>query len=147
MARQRKAKTAYELCERVCEAIKAKPLAYYQADWVKRGEVRPDELRVPENTCDTAFCRGGWLVAVHDGKNHEHASGPGAIHTRAYELLGVRNDGVGEPLRLSVVSLFLASAVGGRPGSKAYVREGIAGMRRFMREHKAHLQARSLRGV
>ncbi len=143
MARRRKATTAYELCERTCEAIAAHPLAYFQKDWIRTGARRPEELR-GDTECETTFCRAGWLVAVHDGKSR--ATDAGEISTRADVLLGRRRD-LGD-FDFAVTELFNGGGLSHlTPGTKAYVRKGIAGLRAFMRKHKAHLQAQSLRGV
>ena len=152
VTRRGKAKTAYELLERVCEAIKAHPLNYYQGYWKSRrgrskGQVRhtqvmealPPSLDVPENTCGTAFCRAGFIVAEHDG----YEARPIDFNQRARRLLGIDEYESFD----DVSRLFDASAVTGTPGTSRYVRQGIAGLRAFMKEHEAHLKARSLKGV
>lgn len=145
--KQPKAKTAYELLGRVCEAIKAHPLSYYQRMWA----AKPDWCFAPDvaakNECGTVFCRAGWLVALNDGNKNidvendvvelkgrfEH------IQTRAKALLDMSDD--------DVRPLFSESSVTGSPGTTDYVRQGVRGIRDFMRKHEAHLKARSLRGV
>jgi hypothetical protein len=137
MARQKKPKTAYELLERVCEAIKAHPLNYYQGMWVsQRGssmDPLPASLDVPDNKCGTAFCRAGWVCQLLDG-----AMPRGGVGGRSNEILGLSDDET-DPLYYEEMR--------GAPGSKAYVQQGVRGVRAFMRQHAKHLKARSLRGV
>jgi hypothetical protein len=144
MARQKKAANAYELLGRVCEAIEARPLSYYQGWWSQsRGATGvcalEDELNTPENECGTAYCRAGWIVALHDG--HHVAKDWRRVQDRACALLDMDEFDTDELFNGGAVPLSLT------PGSTRYVRAGIAGVRAFMRKHKAHLQARSLRGV
>jgi hypothetical protein len=144
MARQKKAENAYELLERVCEAIKASPINYGQDAWCFTPTPDCDcdqckALRAQQEHggCGTAFCRAGWIVALHDG--HAAAKETDDIEGRAVTLLGLG--------RSDTDHLFDGSAVTGKVGTVAYVRKGIAGVRAFMKQHAAHLKARSLRGV
>lgn len=152
--RQPKAKDAYELLERVCVAIKEHPLSYWQGYWKATRGYRgggcgdvcelPESLNTSNNTCGTAFCRAGWMVALHDGMRAKPASFEG----RAKELIGVyKDDGVDCVLLGSTDRLFEGGAVDGTPGTRPYVNAGIKGIRAFMKKHAAHLKARKLRGV
>lgn len=132
-------KTAWELCERVCEAIQAHPLNYYQDYFVaRRGGSLPEALDTPANACGTAYCRAGWMVVIADG-----ADWCESYRDRACELLGMKrwqiNDTTSEICRL-----FGAWLNGPTPGTKAYVRRGVSGLRRFMTKHEAHLRAHRL---
>jgi hypothetical protein len=147
-ARRRKPRTAWELCEQACKAIAENPLNYCQAMWKSRrgcdvdefgrdsegaGSELPPELDLPENTCGTAFCRAGWLVVLHDGKD----ANPVKWERRALELLGMNHVG----------KLFDGGEVEGAPGSPDYVKAGVSGLRAFMAEHEAHLKAHRLKDV
>ena len=140
---KRKPRTAWELCERVCEAIAAHPGGYLQEMWVTRGKKvigRAMSASLPrKEICGTAFCRAGWLIEVADGAGAAAAMAC-SWEARANALLGVPHS--------ATHNLFAASALGAlKPGTKAYVREGIAGLRRFMKAHEAHLKARVLKGL
>jgi hypothetical protein len=149
--RRAKAKTAYELLGRVCEAIKAHRFAYYQGAWSMKAEWAFPPEQAARNECGTAFCRAGWMVALHDGaKNIDVAADkvllPGSIDyvsipTRASELLDMSADDQ------DVLALFDGEACSGVPGSSGYVAQGIRGLRAFMKKHAKHLKARSLKGV
>ena len=152
--RQPKAKTAYELLERVCAAIKAHPLAYYQDQWmlkskrdvVKRLRLTNEQAR---ESCGTAYCRAGWIVALHDGSAaarrmscewHSEEFGE-----RAREILAMPYQSSDDPIR--ECRLFQSGTVAAHPGTRAYAREGVRGLKAFMEQHKAHLKARKLDGV
>jgi hypothetical protein len=161
MKRRPKAKTAYELLERVCEAIKARPLSYYQGYWKARRGQRgngvgcaplPFLLDQPENTCGTAFCRAGWMVVLHDGLRanpRDRSSDPVmSWERRARQLLDMPPHlEFGMLVRDDVSDLFDAGDYSGVPGTPQYVKYGIDGLRAFMKTHEKHLKARSLRGV
>lgn len=118
-----KAKNAYELLERVCRAIAEAPQHYNQTEW-----------------CGTAYCRAGWIVAVHDGPiDDRHADDVG---NRAMELLDLSSDECW-PL-FSTYELFRTDA---EPGTSEYAEEGVRGVRVFMSQYSSHLKARSLKGV
>lgn len=141
-----KATNAYELLEQVCEAIAAHPLNYYQDRYVaNRGEGAddlPKELDTPANECGTAFCRAGWIVQLHDRRKLAYDE----YEYRAMELLGALGEDAEDPY-FDVVDLFAGGAVEGAPGSPEYVAEGIAGIRKFMAKHEAHLKAQSVNPV
>ena len=128
---QPKAKTAYELLERVCAVIAAKPTRYNQSDWCT------------ERKCGTAFCRAGWMVVLHDGP--DAARNAPDIASRAEALLGLTPD-ESWPL-FSTQQLFAKGTNGLRVGTPEYVQAGIDGTRAFMAKHEAHLKARKLDGV
>lgn len=148
-----KPKTAYELCERVCEHILEEPRRYFQNDWCRRGtgiqrmwsrlrsvlsidqDGNEDVMKpVPPPVCNTVACRAGWIVLLHDGMKAK----PRDFSDRANEILGVE--------WMDTQELFDGQDYG-QPGTKAYARKGVAGLRAFMKEHKAQLKARSLKGV
>lgn len=127
---------AYELCERVCEAIAAHPLNYYQDYWITRKRDLPSALRVPENECGTAYCRAGWMVQVADGRVVERVS------RRAFELLGdVAEDGQFTEDIWHLFETFEGDAMDLTPGTPEYIAEGIAGLRHFMAKYEARLKA------
>lgn len=141
MKRQLKAKTAYELLERVCAHILEEPKRYYQGSWVIRGKevIREQfpEFKGQAPACGTTACRAGWIVGLNDGLNalgNSHG-----VPERANNILGMSPD--------DTAALFDYNAVSGTPGTKSYVAQGVAGVRAFMKQHKAHLQARKLCGV
>ena len=150
MAPPKKAANAYELLQRVCAAIKAHPLAYYQAAWVltNKWEVQSNceftDAQMAES-CGTAYCRAGWIVALHDGRRAalqlEKDGGwlTSSVCIRANRVLGLEPE--------QTYRLFDGGAIGGRPGTRRYVAAGIRGVRAFMNQHAAHLKARSLKGV
>lgn len=134
MKRQPKAKTAYELLERVCAHILEEPKRYHQDYWGLRGEV---PLDVPRPKCGTVCCRAGWIVALNDGPK-------ALLHTcsgsRADRILGMTDEDTRELFYDDSVERF-------RQGTKRYANAGAAGIRRFMKKHKRYLQARALKGV
>lgn len=123
--RRAKPKTAYELLQRACEAIKATPQAYFQNWWRQ------------EQACGTAFCRAGWIVALHDGKAAVRSSDE--TGHRALDILG-HPQGAWD-------ALFVCGLVDGTPGTTSYASQGIRGLRDFMKTHRAHLKARLLKDV
>jgi hypothetical protein len=130
----------------VCEAIASHPEAYYQNDFVADVDKCGFPVDVAaKNTCGTAFCRAGWVVLLHDGV--ERARGYD-VSDRAVQLIGLKN---GRRSSLwahrDIVRLFQGDAVKGQAGTRAYVREGVRGLRMFMRKHAKHLKARLLKGV
>jgi hypothetical protein len=143
-ARRAKPKTAYELLERVCEAITANPLNYYQGFWKARRGARgsatvcalPEELDKPANECGTAFCRAGWIVALHDGINAR----PRDFDTRARAIMGFPRSGSFD----ECFGLFDGGAVYGTPGTRHYARQGASGVREFMKRHAEHLKAQKV---
>jgi len=151
--RRAKALNAYELLARVCEAIKAHPLAYYQGSWVVPterlvqavGEYTDAQMRT---SCGTAYCRAGWVVALHDGRQRAVDL---SLTDAKYPALPVadRSDDILGLDRSATHDLYDGEACdyAGRPGSRTYVRAGIRGLREFMTQHEAHLKAHSLRGV
>src|SRR3990167_2452357 len=95
VTRRGKAKTAYELLERVCEHIAAEPKRYYQGWWVLRSAKRiaAADVKLKAPPCNTIACRAGWVVLLHDGRNTRqiNAEGYGTMR-RALEILGVEHD-------------------------------------------------------
>lgn len=156
--RQPKAKTAYELLEQVIAHIKEEPKRYAQATWGARNS---DAIKavgpatVPP--CGTIACRAGWIVALNDGlpaftARIRHDS----IERRANDILGFKRQCFcGNPScngdsdgALETRELFAPHAAGNRGFSvREHARRGVAGLRAFMKQHKAHLQNRKLRGV
>lgn len=143
-----RAKTAWNLCEAVCEAIVEDPRRYDQGTYVDQHslfEVAQDR-GLPE--CGTVACRAGWIVALHDGGIKVRY---GAIRNRANKILGV------EPWQTQ--DLFSGSALEsykeqqGRPtyAQYSYLRrralQGAWGLRQWMEAHKEHLQSRHLKDV
>ena len=147
--RARKAETAWELCEQACQFIDAQAHAYYQGAWVAQVQDCGFSPRLQaKNECGTAFCRAGILVGLHDGFQQAKAldSFWSKVPGRASQLIGLPPlDEFG--LHPDVARLFEGDAVPGKPGTRAYVRKGVRGLRRFMKQHEAHLRARSLRGL
>lgn len=137
-----KAKTAWELLERVIQHIKEEPQRYYQDWWCYRDTRKLASLNLSP-PCGTAACRAGWIVALHDGPTAaplRHAGRwPSPVESRANEILGLDS--------WDTSALFAGGMIDGTPGTRAYVREGVRGLREFMKEYKAHLKARQLRGV
>lgn len=143
-----KAKTAYELLERVCAHIAAEPKRYYQGWWVFRGkdaiangrEAENVDFKAPE--CNTIACRAGWIVLLHDGlRTKKVEDGGHGTAGRARQILGMD--------LYETQQLFDGGAVcsGLKPGTRKYMREGIRGLKAFMAQHAAHLKSRSLKGV
>lgn len=145
-SRRPRAKTAYELLERVIAHIREEPRRYCQSTWGALAEwgLHPAGQRPP---CGTIACRAGWIVALHDGmpsfrrrlRRHDYS-----VRDRANIILGFPPD------TNTTVPLFHAEAV--PPALRAqdvpaHARQGIQGLRAFMKQHKAHLQAQKLRGV
>ena len=147
--RARKATTAWELCEQACAFIDARAEAYYQGAWTAQVQDCGFSSRMQaKNECGTAFCRAGILVGVHDGFQQAKAldSFWSRVPDRAIQLIGLPplDEDRAHP---DVRRLFEGDAVPGKPGTRAYVRAGVRGLRRFMKQHEAHLKARSLKGV
>lgn len=149
--RQPKAKTAYELLERVCVAIEAHPAAYYQGWWkCTRGgrggnPPLPHDI-VDKNECGTAFCRAGWIVVSNDGNKRAHTNDWYPWSIRAAELIGAEAGDIASDLSRLFASYAIDGA-GATPGTLKYARAGIRGIREFMKTHRDHLKARKLRGV
>ena len=147
--RARKATTAWELCEQACAFIDAQAHAYYQGAWTAQVQDCGFSPRLQaKNECGTAFCRAGILVGLHDGfqavrdLDRDFLS---KVPDRASQLIGLASGtSWAHP---DVARLFEGDAVPGLPGTRAYVRKGVRGLRRFMKQHEAHLRARSLTGV
>ena len=127
-------KTVYELCERVCEAIELAPMHYLQKDWAT-----PAKLHFGEEACGTAYCRAGWMHAL--GKTDCELTNVSSIVMYADTVL--RDAGVDDK---DINILFAGGAISwaGEPGTPAYVKAGIAGMRAFMTKYEASLKAAQL---
>lgn len=145
--RENKPKTAYELCQRVCRHIAAERKTYFQGDWFRVSAVA-QRIRMGATTdCGTTACRAGWMVALGDGplKARIQSHLLSGILGRARLLLGA---GSGSQLSVDVDTLFAGDACDGlKPGTRAYARCGVRGLRAFMAKHEAHLKARALEGV
>lgn len=147
---KRPARTAYELLGRVCKVIQVEPKRYDQGTFQSSQDQR--------TVCETAFCVGGWLVFLHDGKFIG-----GSIEDRASVLLGM--DGLYYN-GLNPWDLFTTMVPGvtcremdasgdiidldqdlPNQGTPAYAKAGVAHTRRFMKKYEAHLKARLLAGV
>ena len=139
-----KAKTAYELLERVCAHIKAKPQTYLQERFIATGDQAHEYGLHPP--CGTAACRAGWIVALHDGPLDPRDYG--GIQTRANAILGLDSQTTGDLFSGAALNCGLdAIDFMVKPGTAAYVRAGVRGLRSFMKRHAAHLKARKLDGV
>ena len=141
---RRKAKTAWELCERVCEQITAEPRTYDQRMWRLSANdwqiaKRPPRLR-PK--CGTAFCRAGWIVALRDGAKKVDNN---SCQVRANAILNLPRDATDQ--LFSGVAERLERWTVRTPGSIGAAKAGVRGLRAFMKKHAAHLKARSLKGV
>lgn len=120
--------TAYQLLERVCEAIERSPQQFDQNEWVSRKD------------CGTSFCRAGWLVALHDGV--AAIGDDDFVMGRAEAILDMEGDDAWE-----LFSTYALLDTDARPGSVEYAAAGVDGTQRFMRKHEAHLKARRLTDV
>lgn len=143
-----KPKTAYGLLGAVCRAIESRPLNYAQNSWCatrgglmsRHGDIAELDpaLDVEANVCGTSFCRAGWIVAVHDGKRAR----PRSFYRRAAAILGMPlTRGCFHSDNSDLAALFEWDAVTGTPGTRSYVRRGVAGVRRFMKKYERHLRA------
>lgn len=110
---------AYELLERVCEAILEEPKRYRQDDWLSMvapwmDELGPEEkglYREGKPACGTAGCRAGWIVLIEANTRPEldnaemvgeeldeiRADVHTAVPSRAKRLLGFWDDSLEEP--------------------------------------------------
>lgn len=141
---RKKPRTAYELLQRVAEHILEEPKRYWQGTWalLNKGEIEDTVGSVP--TCGTAACRGGWIVALHDGLPATRRMANDCdifIGDRACAILGLD--------WIVTRPLFDAYAIDCslKPGTKAYAKEGARGIYEFMQEHATHLHARVLKGI
>jgi hypothetical protein len=141
--------------------IEEYPLAYVQHQWVRRGIawLRNVFYTVPkerlEEACGTTFCRAGWMAQIVDGRATTQGAGlraarllgvvpsarKGVVHW--YHPLGIDLNHVEKEFAEDVRQLFAHSAVPEslRPGSRAYVKAGANGLRKFMEKHEARLKA------
>lgn len=115
----------YELCEQVCEAIEAQPLNYNQDHYAMSARILYGKA-----ACGTAYCRAGWMMAVLENKPQSPGSCIGGRATALLESAGIPS--------YSIAWLFAAGTVEGERGSPEYIKNGVAGIRRFMTswEHK-----------
>lgn len=134
--RAAKPTTAYELLERVCDHILEEPRRYAQAIWgFERDMIAAIKAPPP---CGTVCCRAGWVVALHDGPSALLTIG--SVAGRSNEILGLDYGDTN--------AIYYDSSVDAhKQGTAAYATAGVRGLRAFMEQHKAHLQARRLKGV
>lgn len=147
--RTHKPRTAYELLERVCEHILEEPRRYYQEFWAVRDKQKIADVMGSVPSCGTMACRAGWIVALNDGLNsrvmradHDTFS---PIEDRANQILGLGSGDTGRVF--SACAVRGASYGGPKHGTARYAREGVKGLRKFMREYEAHLKSRLLKDV
>lgn len=129
-------KTAYELLERVCGAIKNQPQRYWQEDWCSPASERKYHGDSVKHLCDTAFCRAGFVVAEFDG----YKAKPKDWAERAEEILNIKNAKQDTQSDWADLTDSITMDTSGLPGTKEYAREGIAGIRAFMRDNKDFLK-------
>jgi len=147
-----KAKTAYELLQQVCAHILEEPKRYHQGTW---GLTRKHAVGVVgrENVppCGTVACRAGWIVGLHDGLpslKNRLSRNQGSVSDRANLILGFKEND--DYVVAATSELFDSESVDPElkfTSPREYAKRGVAGLRAFMKKHKAHLQARKLRGV
>lgn len=158
-----KATNAYEWFQAACAFIAAHRFEYYQDAFKatrgggKTSDCLPHELDVEANVCGTAYCRAGVLVCLHDGEKPRRTGYGFRWDARVEEILGLHEPETDGPVndldmeRWDVESdlrdLFESGMVDGTPGTAAYAREGVSGMRQFMRTHRKFLKARKLATV
>lgn len=143
--------TLYDLCEAVCEAITMQPNNYCQERYATDAEswIRTHN-RSTEGVCGTAFCRAGWMMAILDGergitrttKQWTNARNYVRIERESRKLLakaGIPEVDIHNLFRAG--SLDPAGVCSDDIGTEAYVKAGIAGMRRFMDVHEVKLKA------
>lgn len=145
-ARRPRPKTAYELLERVIEHIREEPKRYYQNRWLmRRQDIIAEGMEAPP--CGTIACRAGWIVLLHDGVR----SGIDGeyVPARANEILGATTYGYDADTNQQTPSTcrLFGWEDNGWAGTRAHACQGIKGLRDFMKQHKAHLQARLLKDV
>lgn len=137
-----KATNAYDLLADVCRVIREEPARYFQDRFYVADTTAQrhwlDGRREPP-MCGTMACRAGWVVQLRDG----HIAGePMQIDQRARDILSGAdgNDGV---FQRALTHLFAGGAIDWelKPGTIAYARAGIYGVRQFMAKHKARLKA------
>ena len=138
-------RTAWDLLSDVIKYMKKHPEEYLQEYYVARRETI--RRRYPQSRCETAYCRAGLIVLLHDGEVPDLD-----VARRAVNILGLRKE--------DCVRLFSGSACQYVAGlvpplgiierhipdtnSREYLRRGIRGLRTFMQCHKAHLKHRLL---
>lgn len=118
-----RATNLYELCEQVCEAIEISPESYNQQHWISsRG-------------CGTAFCRGGWMVALLEKPNRTKPKS--GVSEKARHLLINAGIPAGD-----VDALFGGSACYPyKPEDPRFAQRGIDGMKEFMARYEVKLRA------
>lgn len=122
----------YELCEQVAEAIELAPKNYYQRNWAC------DATTVFGNeACGTAYCRAGWMYAIGKQDTRHRADLISEYGHKVLRAVGVTESDINH--------LFGGSSCWvDRPGSKRYVTEGAAGMRRLMTKYEESMKATKL---
>jgi len=129
--------TLWEMCERTCDAISGSPLNYYQGRWATDAKAMfkvRGMTAFADEACGTAYCRAGHMLSI--AKN-SHVTDETEISYQARHML--QKAGI-SPAAIGMLFWGGACNNAGKPGSAAYVAEGVNGLKRFMTEWEIQLK-------
>ncbi len=135
-------KTAYEICEKVCELVRRENRILWMDDW-KMPQHKLDELaRSQKPACGTVCCLGGWAATV-TGRNPFEDMEEVLIPETGYSQDGLekkKNYRIGREL-VNMAFLNLERMVGFDVGTPEYVEAALRPFEAFMKKHERLLKS------